>query len=75
MHRDLKTGNLILTKNDTVVKVAFLSLSLVLSLVLNDSNRERQAADLGVSRQVSEETEMLRTFYGTPLYLSPELVV
>jgi serine/threonine protein kinase len=28
----------------------------------------------GVSRQVSEETVMLNTFYGTPLYLSPELV-
>ena len=52
VHRDLKTLNIILTKNDTVVKVA----------------------DLGVSRQVSEDTVMLKTFYGTPLYLSPELV-
>ena len=31
-------------------------------------------ADLGVSRQLSEDTMMLQTFYGTPLYLSPELV-
>jgi NIMA (never in mitosis gene a)-related kinase len=31
-------------------------------------------ADLGVSRQISEDTMMLQTFYGTPLYLSPELV-
>ena len=31
-------------------------------------------ADLGVSRQLSDETLMLSTFYGTPLYLSPELV-
>eukprot|EP01038_Epipyxis_sp_PR26KG_P007591 gene7591-10340_t len=31
-------------------------------------------ADLGVSRQVSEDTVLLNTFYGTPLYLSPELV-
>ena len=30
--------------------------------------------DLGVSRQVSEDTVMLKTFYGTPLYLSPELI-
>lgn len=29
---------------------------------------------MGVSRQVSEDTIMLNTFYGTPLYLSPELV-
>jgi len=31
-------------------------------------------ADLGVSRQLSDDTMMLQTFYGTPLYLSPELV-
>jgi serine/threonine protein kinase len=30
--------------------------------------------DLGVSHQVSENTLMLQTFSGTPLYLSPELV-
>lgn len=30
--------------------------------------------DLGVSRQVSEFTELVNTFYGTPLYLSPELI-
>ncbi|EGB12840.1 hypothetical protein AURANDRAFT_18481, partial [Aureococcus anophagefferens] len=30
-------------------------------------------ADLGVSRQVSENTQFLRTMYGTPLYASPEL--
>ena len=29
--------------------------------------------DLGVSRQVGQETMMLQTFYGTPLYASPEL--
>ena len=31
-------------------------------------------ADLGVSRQLSEDTLLLNTFYGTPLYISPELV-
>ena len=30
-------------------------------------------ADLGVSRQLSATTEMATTFYGTPLYISPEL--
>jgi NIMA (never in mitosis gene a)-related kinase len=30
-------------------------------------------ADLGVGRQVSQQTLMLKTFYGTPLYASPEL--
>ena len=31
-------------------------------------------ADLGVGREVSAQTHMLQTFYGTPLYASPELV-
>lgn len=30
-------------------------------------------ADLGVSRQLGATTEMATTFYGTPLYISPEL--
>ena len=30
--------------------------------------------DLGVSRQLSEDTVMIRTFYGTPYYLSPEIL-
>lgn len=33
-----------------------------------------KVGDLGVSRQVSEQTMLVQTFYGTPLYLSPELV-
>jgi NIMA (never in mitosis gene a)-related kinase len=36
--------------------------------------RSFKIGDLGVSRQVSENTMLLNTFYGTPLYLSPELV-
>lgn len=30
--------------------------------------------DFGVSRQMSEQTLVLNSFYGTPLYLSPELI-
>jgi serine/threonine protein kinase len=30
-------------------------------------------ADLGVSRQLSDDTMLASTFYGTPLYISPEL--
>ena len=30
-------------------------------------------ADLGVGRRMSAETHVLNTFYGTPLYASPEL--
>lgn len=52
VHRDLKTMNILLSRDRTNVKVA----------------------DLGVSRQMSEDTMLLETFYGTPLYLSPEMV-
>ena len=52
VHRDLKTLNIMLVRNDRQIKLG----------------------DLGVSRQVSANTFMLKTFYGTPLYLSPELV-
>ena len=51
IHRDLKTLNIMLSKDLQCAKVA----------------------DLGVSRQVSEQTLFLKTFYGTPLYASPEL--
>ncbi len=40
----------------------------------NSDNYVVKIADLGVSRQLSEDTMMLQTFYGTPLYLSPELI-
>ena len=52
VHRDLKTLNILLSRDRTQVKVA----------------------DLGVSRQVSQDTFLLETFHGTPLYLSPEMV-
>lgn len=45
-----------------------------LNIMLTKRGRIFKIGDLGVSRQVSEETVMLNTFYGTPLYLSPELV-
>ena len=43
-------------------------------IVKNKARFEVKIADLGVSRQLSEDTMMLQTFYGTPLYLSPELI-
>ncbi len=42
--------------------------------VLRFSNGKVKLADLGVSRRVSTETVFLQTFFGTPLYLAPELV-
>ena len=43
-------------------------------IVQTDTKFVAKIADLGVSRQLSDDTMMLQTFYGTPLYLSPELV-
>lgn len=45
-----------------------------LNIMCAKGGRLFKIGDLGVSRQVSEDTVMLNTFYGTPLYLSPELV-
>ena len=45
-----------------------------LNILLTNNNRLFKIGDLGVSRQVSENTFLLNTFYGTPLYLSPELI-
>eukprot|EP01041_Mallomonas_annulata_P010772 gene10772-22497_t len=52
VHRDIKTSNVMMSREFTIAKVG----------------------DLGVSRQISDDTMMLETMYGTPLYLSPELV-
>lgn len=45
-----------------------------LNIFCSRSGQTFKIGDLGVSRQVSEDTMMLKSFYGTPLYLSPELV-
>lgn len=43
-------------------------------MTLPDGRLVVKIADLGVGREVSAQTNMLQTFYGTPLYASPELV-
>jgi len=45
-----------------------------LNVFCSSNGRTFKIGDLGVSRQVSEDTLLLKSFYGTPLYLSPELV-
>jgi serine/threonine protein kinase len=45
-----------------------------LNILLSADKRHLKVSDLGVSRQVSEQTQMLHTLYGTPLYLSPEVI-
>mmetsp|Transcript_27985 Transcript_27985/g.64592 ORF Transcript_27985/g.64592 Transcript_27985/m.64592 type:complete len:698 (+) Transcript_27985:98-2191(+) len=44
-----------------------------LNLLLTDSGMVK-LGDFGVSRQMSDSTLCLNSFYGTPLYLSPELI-
>lgn len=45
-----------------------------MNIMCKRGGRIVKIADLGVSRQLSEDTLLLNTFYGTPLYISPELV-
>lgn len=45
-----------------------------LNIMLARKDCQIKLADLGVSRQVSNNTTILQTVIGTPLYLSPELV-
>lgn len=45
-----------------------------LNIFMDKDHRTFKIGDLGVSRQVSEQTVLVQTFYGTPLYLSPELI-
>lgn len=45
-----------------------------LNVLTNNDQTVYKLADLGVSRQLSEQTMLVNTFYGTPLYLSPELI-
>ena len=46
----------------------------ILRVTNPDGSLSVKIADLGVGREVSAQTQMLQTFYGTPLYASPELV-
>ena len=45
-----------------------------MNVLLCDGAKVVKITDLGVSRQLSENTFLLKTLYGTPLYLSPEMV-
>lgn len=44
-----------------------------MNLLLCNGSKVAKITDLGVSRQLSEDTFLLKTLYGTPLYLSPEM--
>ena len=60
IHRDIKTLNILLVSEEP-------------SEDGKDATPVAKLADFGVSRARSNNTVMVRTFYGTPLYASPEL--
>ena len=60
IHRDLKPRNILLFSSDSGARLGL-------------RRGTAKIADLGVSRQLGDTTLMASTFYGTPLYISPEL--
>ena len=80
IHRDIKTLNILLDKPKSSESVDRWSAS-----KSSDGNEDAfsvqgqevipsvKIGDLGVGRELSIETVMVNTFYGTPLYASPEL--
>ena len=46
-----------------------------LNLFLSRDHTTLKIGDLGVSRQMSQDTLLLQSRYGTPLYLSPEMIL
>ena len=70
VHRDIKALNVLVSPTTKAVWDEPLAPP---GLAPLPAEPNLKLADLGVSRQVSENTQFLRTMYGTPLYASPEL--
>lgn len=66
VHRDVKSLNVLVFSELAKAETADGPLPL-------PDDPKLKLADLGVSRQVSDQTTHLRTMYGTPLYAAPEL--
>ena len=84
IHRDIKTLNILLDKPKNVTRNNNNRREKTSSLIggnVNDDDSDDdddavpivKIGDLGVGRELSIETVMVNTFYGTPLYASPEL--
>ena len=70
MHRDIKALNVLVSPTSREV---FEERGVPRGLAPLPKDPNLRVADLGVSRECSENTIMLRTMFGTPLYASPEI--
>ena len=70
VHRDIKALNVLVSPTSREV---FEERGVPRGLAPLPKDPNLRVADLGVSRECSENTIMLRTMFGTPLYASPEI--
>ena len=70
VHRDVKALNVLVAPTS---RRTFAERGVPKGLAPLPADPGLKIADLGVSRQVSEDTQFLRTLFGTPLYASPEI--
>ena len=70
VHRDIKALNVLVSPTSREV---FEERGAPRGLAPLPKDPNLRVADLGVSRECSENTIMLRTMFGTPLYASPEI--